>query len=298
MAKIRRNHSPKKDNMVLRVGLFAAILVGLVGLFNFFGADVPESDEVSDKIITPSDTVDDRSFYLPSYRGELVHHDYYSLSYREECELSEWIAYILTRGRLDEAKRDRVDRYRPDTAISTGSAQLSDYRDSGYDRGHLVPAADMAFAKNAMGETFLMSNIAPQARDFNTGIWRELEEQVRTWARTNKKLYVVSGPVLEEKSRIGDNEVLVPRAYYKVLLDAAQPQRKGLAFIIPNQVSYKPLFDYAVSIDVVERRTGLDFFPNLLTDALEDELESDYNLDLWPFNKQFHDQRMEQQRKE
>ena len=123
-----------------------------------------------------------------------------------------------------------------------------------------------------------------------------MEELTRNWAKKFKRLYVVTGPVLSEepKGYIGRyNEVAVPVAYFKVLLDLDDPEQKAIAFMLPNEISYEPLFKYAVSIDDVEERTGIDFFEDFMHDDLEEELEANFNIDLWPFSKQKHDLRIE-----
>jgi endonuclease G len=304
MAKLRSNHAGKSGGSggtVVRVGIFAAVISGLIFAFNLFNKDQSAGPLIDEDTLTSADLEDDRKFYLPtSTTDQIVHHDYFSLSYSEEHEQAEWVAYTLTRERLDMPWHEREDEFIADEQIDSGSAESDDYRNSGYDRGHLVPAADLAFSADAMRESFLMSNISPQARDFNTGIWRELEENTRSWAKKYKKLYVVTGPVLtkEVKGSIGGNEVSVPGYYYKVLLDVSEPGKKGIAFLLPNQISYEPLYEYAVTIDDVEALTGIDFFPNLMTDRLEEQLESEYNLDLWEFSKAKHDLRTQKWNKQ
>lgn len=295
MAKFRTNHVRKGQGgggTIIRVALFAAILSGLFLGYEYLTR--PAMRATNEEIVTPADTIDDRSFYVPTgHSGEVITYPYFSLAYSEEHEQAEWVAYILTRDRLQSPRVARPDEYRPDSNLSAGSAEQKDYKASGYDRGHLVPAADMAFSTGAMEQTFVYSNISPQARDFNTGIWRELEENVRIWAQRFKKLYIITGPVLPDsgKGRIGENRVTVPSAFYKVILDLSEPQQKAVAFLIPNEVTYKPLYDFVVSIDQIEEQTGLDFFPELMTDAMEDSLEAVSNIDLWPLSKARHDAR-------
>ncbi|MEN0048831.1 MAG: DNA/RNA non-specific endonuclease, partial [Bacteroidota bacterium] len=177
--------------------------------------------------------------------------------------------------------------YRPDPKVKTKSATTYDYRGSGYDRGHLLPVGDRKFSFDAMDETFFMSNISPQERHFNGGIWRELEENVRDWARKYRKVYIVTGSVLTEKrkDRIGKNKVSVPQSFYKVILDISEPELKAIGFIIPNETSKKPLQEYAVSIDEVEELTGIDFFPDLMENELEKKLESKFNNRLWEYDE-------------
>ncbi len=148
----------------------------------------------------------------------------------------------------------------------------------------------MAFNATAIDESFFMSNMSPQVPAFNMGIWRELEELTRDWARRFKRLYIVTGPVLSAPlGQIGFSKVSVPSAFYKVLL--APDQQRAIAFILPNQVSEKLVTDYACSIDQVEARTGIDFFPKLLK-GLDEELEGSLDKDAWPINRTRYEERV------
>ena len=226
---------------------------------------------------------------------ELREFKYYSLCYRETYEQAEWSAECIKSSMLQK-NATRSNDFRPDDKISTGSATLADYKSSGYDRGHLVPAADMSFDADAMSETFYMSNMSPQAPQFNRGIWVNLETQVSAWAQKFGKIYVVSGPVLNKSAQefpsIGKNQVSVPEFYYKVILapiykneeDKNTPEDSesvmAIGFIIPNQKCEKEFWDYAVSIDEVENITNIDFFPQL-EDSLEKQVESAFKLENW-----------------
>ena len=175
----------------------------------------------------------------------------------------------------------RTNRFREDPEVPTGSATNADYRKSGYDRGHLAPAADMAFSVQTMADSFFFSNMSPQVPAFNRGIWKRLEEQVRKFALQEGEIMVVTGPVLpKEKSiTIGNNKVTVPDRYYKVVYDLTPPQ-KMIGFIIPNSGSTRPLQDFAVTVDAVEKETGLNFF-SLVPRQEQDRLESTITLDAW-----------------
>src|SRR5690606_37019502 len=125
-----------------------------------------------------------------------------------------------------------TDWFEKDAAIPTGSADFYDYKGSGYTKGHLVPSADRAWNRKVNEETFLMSNISPQAYHFNGGVWRELEENVRDWARENDRLFIVTGPVIgQSRERIGSNQVTVPEAFFKAILDLDLPDQKAIAFL-------------------------------------------------------------------
>ncbi len=288
MAKFKMNHTResagKSTGTMVKVGLFGAIITALFFFFNKFTGGANKETTIPRE--EHADTYTEE-YYLPTASGQVVKHRFYSLSYIEDHEQAEWVAYTLTRDNLKKEWVERQDNFLPDPKVRTGSATPNDYRNSGYDRGHLVPAADMAFDEDAMMETFFMSNISPQAKNFNKGIWRELEELTRSWAEKNVKLFIVTGPVLTEpvKGKIGANEVSIPTAYYKILLDLNEPEKKAIAFVVPNEVSYEPLYKYAKSVDEVEQLTGIDFFPELMPKELEQELEARHNLDLWEFNK-------------
>jgi endonuclease G len=223
--------------------------------------------------------------YLPTAQlgKQVVKHTYYSLSYAEAYEQAEWVAYELTKSRVLGNHEDRDDDFRSDPLVRSGSADPDDYKRSGYDRGHLAPAADMAFNTTAMSESFFMSNMSPQEPGFNRGIWKELEELVRDFAVGCGHLYVVTGPILKNNTNgsIGRrNKIAVPNSYYKVLLDVTGKDHKGIAFVLPNASSSRSLSSYAVTIDEVERLTGIDFFPTL-PEADAARLEGQANFYKW-----------------
>ena len=219
--------------------------------------------------------------YLPtSSTGVIVHHDYYSLSYSEKHEQAEWLAYELIKGQVQPNDFSRP-YFELDPRVPQRSAHWRNYKNSGYDRGHLCPAADRSFDYEAYRETFLTSNISPQDPAFNTGIWNRLEQKIRYWVSDREGLFVITGGVLEPGlNTIGREEVSVPNYFYKILLDDTGDGYKMLAFLIPHQPSDNPLFDYTVSVDEIERLTGIDFFNNL-PDELEDRLEADLDRRGW-----------------
>lgn len=221
--------------------------------------------------------------YLPtSTTGQVVQHENYTLSYSEKYEQAEWVAYQLTKDQLVNNNFKRP-YFQQDPKVKTESANYWNYKNSGYNKGHLCPAADRAFSETAYNETFLTSNISPQIYEFNAGIWNELEQKTRNWAKINKNLFVVTGGILTKNLKtIGKENVAVPNYFYKIILDYQQPEIKAIAFIIPHRKSEKALSKFVVSIDEVEKRTGIDFFPEL-SDNLENELENSSNYLDWQF---------------
>ena len=212
---------------------------------------------------------------------QIVSHTAYTLMYNEEFEQAQWVAYTLKEYMIS-GRAERTDVFRPDPLVKTGSARPEDYRGSGYDRGHLVPAADMKFSRHCMSETFYMSNMSPQRPEFNRGIWKELEELVRKWVRRDRELHVVAGPVLTGKGflLIGPDRVAVPDFYFKVVLDYRHPEIKAIGFILPNRKVHDTLEKFAVPVDRVEDLTGIDFYPGL-PDEVEEKLESSLDFGAW-----------------
>lgn len=210
----------------------------------------------------------------------IIDHSGFSLVYNERHEQAKWVAYELT---SDETVKsfERTNHFISDPLVLTGTASNKDYETSGYDRGHLAPAADMSWSEPSMKASFYFSNISPQEPGFNRGVWKNLEELVRNWAVLNQSIYVVTGPVLKNGLKtIGSNKVSVPEYYYKVILDYTSPDIKAIGFIIPNRTLSLPVETYAVSIDSVETFTGIDFFP-LLIDEEEAVIEKVLCVPCW-----------------
>lgn len=213
---------------------------------------------------------------------QIVEHTYYKLCYSEEHEQALWTAYVLEGESLKKSTIRRTNDFREDPKILTRSARLEDYKKSGYDRGHLVPAGDFKWTEQGMSETFYMSNISPQRHDFNAGIWENLESHVRHWARKNGRLYVFTGPVFGAKiQKIGPDKVSVPTAFYKAIYDLDEPEKKAIAFLVPHKPTQRSIRDFAISIDSLEKVTGINFFPEL-EDKLENVLEAQCKPKAWP----------------
>ncbi|MBT8230910.1 MAG: DNA/RNA non-specific endonuclease [Bacteroidia bacterium] len=288
MAKFRQNHARQSKGssfaikgFVVTIVLFGILLFGFYKFGALLGVSDPEPAELEE--FNP-----DKIDYLPSgHRNDVVHHNYYSLGYNENHEQADWVAYRLTKESIQAPNVKRERNYRPDYSVKSRSAFHRDYTNSGYTRGHLAPAGDMAFNTDAMKESFFMSNMSPQIRSFNNGVWKELEETVRDWAYDNEEVYVITGPIFfgRPAKRIGENKVAVPDAFYKAILDITTPSQKSIAFIIPHEKSEKHLREYAVSIDKLEEHLGFDIFPDLYLSKNEEmQLESAFNIREWRFN--------------
>lgn len=201
----------------------------------------------------------------------VIKHTGFSLVYSEPHEQAKWVAYFLT-AEMTRPVVKRSNNFRVDPKISTGSAEHADYRGSGFDRGHLAPAGDMGWSEASMSDSFYYSNMSPQRPSHNRGVWKRLEDLVRSWAVAYDSLYVVTGPILKEGlPTIGPNEVAIPEDYYKAILRAS-PEWEGIAFVVPNEGSRAPLQNFARTIDSLEQLSGINFF-HLLPDSLEMSVE-------------------------
>lgn len=214
-------------------------------------------------------------FMWPAYESDqaIIERPYYTIRYSEAHEQAIWVAYKLSADSLKQEKFKRKDDFRKDPRVRTGSASLADYKGSGFDRGHLAPAADFSYDEFALSQSFYMSNMSPQSPSFNRGVWKKLEDKTRKWSTENTDIYVVTGPILNKTFKtIGDNEVSIPEYYYKIILDITKPEIKAIAFLMKNEKSSEPLTSFVVSIDRIEELSGLDFFPTM-PDNLENALE-------------------------
>lgn len=209
-----------------------------------------------------------------SENHEVIKYSHYTVSYKETYELANWVAYELTKDELN-GEIERTDNFRPDSNVSTGTATVEDYKGSGYDRGHLMPAADCTFDEIAMSESFYFTNIAPQVSGLNRGEWKTLEEDFRNLAMEHDTIWVVTGPIFDEIIEyIGENEVAVPMYYYKAGIYKVDGEYEAETYILPNTAIDNdiPMSDFRISVDSLENRIGYDLFYQL-PDEIENEVE-------------------------
>ena len=209
----------------------------------------------------------------------LVRYEAFDVHFNAGRGIANCTVYELVMGEL-QGQAERVGTFMADAGVK-GCPSPMDYEGSGMDRGHLVPAADLRWDAEAMRQSFLMTNVCPMHKALNEGGWTKLEEKVREWATRDSALLVFTGPVVSEgDTTLASGRVAVPSAYYKVIMAPCVRPKRVIAFIYPNGHSGGRLQQYAVSVDEVERRTGLDFFPTLPADE-QQQLERVLNLDAW-----------------
>lgn len=227
-------------------------------------------------------TINAQNEHLPAFHqgDEIIRHTAYTLCYSEKDEQPLWVAYRLT-SQMIQGTAKRKNNFRSDPLVSEKSAQLSDFRKSGYDRGHLAPAADMKLNEHLMSESFYMSNMSPQLPGFNRGIWKHLEAWIRKNAQHEGTLLVVTGPIFysDERKSIGSNQVSIPDAYYKAIIDLYGAP-KGIAFILPHEPSKQPLSHFTVTIDELETVINQDLF-QAIPDLTETILEAKLDYEQW-----------------
>jgi endonuclease G len=258
----------------------------------------PVTANSKEKILHPSVEISDTlhetfiaadiniAYELPACAASLLtKHEGYTLQYDEKNEQARWVAYQLTAAETIK-QYERTNKFIADPTIPSGSASDRDYRNSGYDRGHLAPAADMGWSAQTMAESFYYSNMSPQVPAFNRGIWKRLEEHVRSWAMELDTIYVVTGPILSGNLQfIGPDQVAVPNYYFKAVLYFHGKDSKAIGFVMENRKLQGSLYDYTITIDSLEKLTGLDLFASV-DDQLETKIERTTCTACWDWNVQ------------
>ena len=184
----------------------------------------------------------------------------------------------MTQEKLKSKAVSRANNFRYDAEVD--SARPTDYARSGYDRGHMVPAEDQRWSAQAMADSFLMSNMAPQKPCSNRGLWKKLEGQVRDWAEKYNELFVVTGPITSETDdAIPNTKIRIPKRFFKVVLEKKNGT-KAIGFIIPNNCTKGDLKQFSVPVREIETAAHLDFFPSL-PDEIESKVEANLDYESW-----------------
>ncbi len=272
MAKKRKKKEKKAPNRIL--ALVAVLLVGIF-LSRYIAPAGPEiSTAQYDEELTIAQTDN-------GIKSQIVRHTGYTLSYNNDTRNANWVGYELT----DEEVAGVVERgenFTPDPLVMGVQAVDDDYKKSGWDRGHLAPAADMKWSRRAMDESFYLSNVSPQNKQLNRGTWKKLEELCRDKAELYGKVTIVTGPVFygKKKRSIGKNKVLIPDAFFKVLLSDYRGTCRTIGFLCENTAGKKGLKECARSVDEIEKIARIDFFA-ALPDSIEASAEASFSTAFW-----------------
>ena len=212
----------------------------------------------------------------------ILNREYFIICYNKAYKVPNWVSYKMTAHMESNDTIPRTDHFKTDSLIKKFSAHPGDYTNSGYQRGHLCSAEDMAWSEASMHKTFIMTNVAPQNGDLNEKSWYYLEEKVRKWAISEGSVYVTSGTIVEKKHKTIKNNVAVPSYFYKIVLVEKDMSYKMIAFLFKNEGSNNTLQEHVVSVNYLESVTGIDFYPEL-PDGIEDALESSHEVADWKF---------------
>lgn len=218
---------------------------------------------------------------LTPRQEQIIHHTGYTVSYNKDLKLPNWVSYELTR-KETKGKEKRNDRFIADPLVTGSIATNADYTRSGYDKGHMAPAADMKWSPQAMKESFYFSNMCPQHPQLNRRGWKNLEEKIRDWAIADSAIIIICGPIVAKQAKtIGKNKVVVPQQFFKVVLSPFVKPMRAIGFLFNNKQAVEPLSTYVVTIDSIERLTNMDFFASL-PDEIENKIEAEANYFQWP----------------
>lgn len=222
---------------------------------------------------------------IPAYSADdvILRHIGYTSCYNQETLIPNWVAWELTAEEMN-GDLETYRNYSEDPSLKGEQADNRDYVNSGYTHGHMAPVGDMKWSKQAIDESNYLVNMCPQTNALNAGDWEYLESRCRQLARKYGSICIVCGPVITSSNprTIGRNDVVVPDAFFKVLLAKMNGEYKTIGFIYQNDDSRQMMADCAMSVDEVERITGIDFFP-ALPDDVENRIESEFNVRDWRY---------------
>ena len=248
--------------------------------------DVEEQEIVPIKKQVQKEKITYTNLEIPEWKTTTTHQQIknlgYTSSYNTSYGIPNWVAYELTRSEAASHEAERTNKFQADPKVIGKSASNSDYKGSGYDKGHMAPAADMKWSKTVMEQSFYFTNICPQAPGLNRGAWKDLEEEIREWAIRDSALVIICGPLFTKEpiKYIPETHVAIPDAYFKVVCAPYTDQARAIAFVFPNAKASKHPREYVVTIDSVEKMTGMDFLSQL-PDEIENEIEKTSNYTHW-----------------
>ena len=271
----RDNRRRKVRNLILTL-----IFLGLSSALTLFACceDEPSRGfELADSDLLAVAIPDETPEITKQYTGFYV-------SFNPTHHVPNYVAWELTAEKAN-GQFPRNNAFRPDPDVY-GCPTLNDYKGSGFDRGHMAPAADMKWSEQAMLDCHYLTNMCPQDHGLNGGKWNSLEQMCRTWALRDSSIVIIAGPVLTDElpRTIGASGVSVPERFFKVILAPYANPPRAIGFIMPNSPVNDQIEALAVSVDQVEAITGYDFF-SALPDEVEAQVEAAANYKNWTRRK-------------
>jgi len=282
--KKKKSHSSQRLGCIIAVIVLIPICYGLYLYYQQYSVQHSSSQNQTETSVSrpiPSGKDLEIPVSLVPRQEQIIHHKGYTVSYNKDLKIPNWVSYELTRQET-KGKEKRSDNFIADPLVKGAIATNADYARSGYDKGHMAPAADMKWSPEVMKESFYFSNMCPQHPQLNRRGWKNLEEKIRDWAIADSAIIIICGPIINQSSRtIGKNKVAVPERFFKVVLSPFVKPVRGIGFLFNNRQAVEPLSTYAVTIDSIEKLTNMDFF-SPLPDEIENEVEANANYYQWP----------------
>ena len=220
-----------------------------------------------------------KDFELPVYseNEDIIRHLGYTASYNHGTLCPDWVAWELTK---EEAGASMGGQYSfsRDPDVRFPKASREDYSNTGWDKGHMAPRADMRWSHKALEESYYFTNICPQDHSMNAGAWRRIEELTRSLAKRYGSVCVVCGPIYTTYSHgtIGPANVMVPDRFFKALAVSTENGVKTVGFIVENNPQQKSPQHYAVTVDSVESVIRRNLFPHA-----PEEAEASFDWKTW-----------------
>lgn len=245
---------------------------------------------LSCSLISAGQTVYPKGAYLDKSLMELpaisssdniIVHSGYVSSYNTNTLIPDWVAYELTAEEV-RGTFSRSGSFGMDPSFSGRQAMREDYGNSGWDKGHLAPAADMKWSSNAMFESFYFTNICPQNHTMNERSWQRLEKYVRDIAVRFNRVWVVTGPVVDlgAHGTIGRQEVAVPDSFFKAILVLDNGEYHSIAFLMDNNSTYHSIKSSSLTVNELELFIGHNLFCNL-PKRIQEKIEDGLDLSYW-----------------
>lgn len=282
--KKKKSHSSQRLGCIIAVIVLIPICYGLYLYYQQYSVQHSSSQNQTETSVSrpiPSGKDLEIPVSLVPRQEQIIHHKGYTVSYNKDLKIPNWVSYELTRQET-KGKEKRSDNFIADPLVKGTIATNADYARSGYDKGHMAPAADMKWSPEVMKESFYFSNMCPQHPQLNRRGWKNLEEKIRDWAIADSAIIIICGPIINQSSRtIGKNKVAVPERFFKVVLSPFVKPVRGIGFLFNNRQAVEPLSTYAVTIDSIEKLTSMDFF-SPLPDEIENEVEANADYYQWP----------------
>lgn len=218
-------------------------------------------------------------FEVPTYAAneDIIRHIGYTASYNHETLCPNWVAWELTAAEKN-GQEEKSRNFSRDPEVAFPKASREDYANSGWDKGHMAPHADMKWSLQALAESDYFTNICPQHRTMNSSAWRKIEDLTRDMAERYDTVWAVCGPIYDSLPHrlIGEAGVHVPDRFFKALAVKVAGRYHAVGFLMDNTAQKASPRRYAVSVDSVEAVIHRDLFP-----SLDEEVEAAFDWSIW-----------------